>query len=130
MNAKQLIDGIKRVCRENDISPEDVSLNYRHNFNSEVWCVKGVILSINEGGAVAQVTRHISAECAVTGQQFIDRLLEQCKRRKLDPKDARAVFLYGSGDSYPIRRVEEDLFDAESNRVLGSLVFVTDTRDQ
>lgn len=130
MNAKQLIDGIKRICRQNDISPEDVSLNYRHDYDSDIWCVKNVSLAVTGCGISARVTRHISDECAVTGQQFIDRLMAQCKRRKLDPKDARAVFFYGSGDSYPIRRVEEDLFDAESNRVLGSLMFVSDTRDK
>ncbi len=128
MNSKQLIDGIKRVCRENYVDPEDVTINYRHDYDSDIWCIRDVRLATD--GATAQVTRHIDGKGGITGRQLIDRLERRCRTRNLEPKKVRAEFRYGSGSSYPIRAVEEDCFDAESNSILETLMLVTDTSDK
>jgi len=132
MNSKQLIAGIKRVCRENYVDPKDVTINYRHDYNSDIWCIQGVQLVVTEAtdGFTAQVTRHINGKGGITGLQLIDRLKRQCRNRNLEPEKVRAEFRYVSGHSYPIRSVEEDCFDAESNSVLETLILVTDTSNK
>ena len=138
MNSKQIIDGIKRVCRQNYVNPKDVKINYRHDYDSDIWCIRDVQLVVTgpTDEVTAQATRRIDGKGGINGQQFIDRLEQRCRNHKLQPQKVRAEFRIGritnrgGGCSYPIRAVEEDLFDAESNSVLETLMLVTDTSDK
>lgn len=42
MNAQRLINKINRICKEHNISPKDLEVNYRWSNNSDVWNIKAV----------------------------------------------------------------------------------------
>ena len=59
-------------------------------------------------------------------QTLINRILKTCKDNGVDPRhvDINYRRTYDS-DVYQVRMVEEDLFDAETNNQLTSIVLVT-----
>jgi hypothetical protein len=40
MTAQKLINRIQKICRENNVDPRNVEVNYRHSNNSDVYPVK------------------------------------------------------------------------------------------
>lgn len=130
MNSKQLIDGIKRICRQNHVDLGDVRINYRHDYDSDIWCVRDVALADSTFMPRARVTRWLNESAGLTGREFIDRLEYGCRFHDVTPEKVQAEIFYGSNAAYPIRAVEEDLFDAESGSVLETLMLVSDTSDK
>ena len=133
MNASQLIDGIERVCRDNHVEPKDVTINYRHDGDSDIWCVRDVQVDVTQpdNEAIAKVLRHIDGRGGITGKAFIERLRRRCERNKVEPQKVKAEFhvaCLSDGDgglSYRIRGVEEDLFDAYTGNVLETIMLVS-----
>ena len=62
-------------------------------------------------------------------QTLINRILKTCKENGVDPRhvDINYRRSYDS-DVYPVKVVEEDLFDAETNKQLTSIVLVTNPK--
>jgi hypothetical protein len=136
MNAKQLINSIKRVCRDNYVKPEDVTINYRYSNNDDVWCVKRVRDGSDSGHVYLEPLNARRAD-GITGQQMINRILGHCYKHNNRPDAIQVRFRYFSPSGgltsglteagFAVRAVEEDLFDAESNSVLETLCLLTRT---
>ena len=122
MNASQLIRQIKALCQDNGRDPKDVTINYRHCNNSEVFAVgrfgKKTLLHL-----MPPVQLHGPA---LTGRQLISAIERNCKYTDVRPCEIDAQFrLFDLGSSYPINSVEEDLFDSETNNILESICLLT-----
>ena len=68
------------------------------------------------------------SKVTMKAQTLINRILKTCKENGVDPRhvDINYRRTYDS-DVYPVKVVEEDLFDAETNKQLTSIVLVTTT---
>lgn len=131
MNAKQLINSIKRVCRDNYVKPEDVTINYRYSNNDDVWCIGQIQDGWQKGFqymAEIFVVPHHNGKGGITGQQMIDRIQRLCRKHDERPETMKVRYRWTkTSPCEPVRAVEEDLFDAESNSVLETICLLTRT---
>jgi hypothetical protein len=122
MTAQQLIDEIKDLCRSHYRKPEEITINYRHDSDSDVY-------PVTHTGKDKSFWMRTSCKVPakpLTARQLIGRITRNCR-----PYDVVSVrFNSAESEGYPITEVWEDCYDAETNSVLESIVLVTEPEDQ
>lgn len=122
MTAQQLIEEIKDLCCSHYRKPSEVTINYRHDTDSDVYPVTHT----GKDKSFWMRTSCKATDKPLTAQQLIGRITRNCR-----PKSKVSVrFNSEDSESYPITEVWEDLYDAETNSVLESIVLVTEPEDQ
>lgn len=122
MTAQQLIDEIKDLCRSHYRKPGEITINYRHDTGSDCYPVTHT----GKDKSFWMRTSCKPADKPLTAQQLIGRIARNCR------PNSKVSVRFNSEDSenYPITEVWEDLYDAETNSVLESIVLVTEPEDQ
>jgi hypothetical protein len=122
MTAQQLIDEIKDLCRSHYRKPEEITINYRHDSDSDVY-------PVTHTGKDKSFWMRTSCKVPakpLTAQQLIGRITKNgCLTDEVSVR-----FNSAESEGYPITEVWEDIFDAETNSVLESIVLVTEPEDQ
>lgn len=131
MTAQHLIEEIKDLCRSHYRKPSEITINYRHDVGSDTYPVT------HTGNAFVDGDFWMRTSCKptdkpLTAQQLIRRIQSNCRAYKQRPDEVGAAVRFNSAESenYPITEVWEDLYDAETNSVLESIVLVTEPEDQ